>query len=47
MTSIAGASNANPNEHAVSSVIRELKAKFGTRVVTNLAVREQHGNTVT
>jgi D-lactate dehydrogenase (cytochrome) len=34
-------------DSAVSDVIRELRTKFGDRVVTSLAVREQHGNTVT
>jgi D-lactate dehydrogenase (cytochrome) len=32
---------------AAQAVIRELTAKFGNRVVTSLAVREQHGNTAT
>ena len=32
---------------AVEKAIRELAAAFGNRVVTSLAVREQHGNTVT
>ena len=45
MASIA-ASKPN-NDSAVPGVICELQAKFGVRVVTSLAVREQHGNTVT
>ncbi|MEA3028082.1 MAG: hypothetical protein QOF91_3367 [Alphaproteobacteria bacterium] len=32
---------------AVEAVVRALTAKFGNRVVTSQAVREQHGNTVT
>jgi D-lactate dehydrogenase (cytochrome) len=34
-------------DSAVPGVIRELQTLFGGRVVTSLAVREQHGNTVT
>ena len=47
MTSIAAAQKSNLNEYAVASVIRELQTEFAGRVVTSLAVREQHGNTVT
>jgi D-lactate dehydrogenase (cytochrome) len=47
MTSIAAAQKSNLNEYAVASVIRELQTAFAGRVVTSLAVREQHGNTVT
>jgi D-lactate dehydrogenase (cytochrome) len=37
-----------PNKDSgVPDVIRELQTQFGGRVVTSLAVREQHGNTVT
>src|SRR5258707_11873061 len=32
---------------AIETVVRALTAKFGNRVVTSMAVREQHGNTVT
>ena len=32
---------------SIDAAIRELTAKFGNRVVTSMAVREQHGNTVT
>src|SRR3989304_8838886 len=32
---------------AAGKAIAELTAAFGNRVVTSLAVREQHGNTVT
>src|SRR6476646_2691461 len=47
MASIAAAANPDLGKSAVAFVIRELQLKFSTRVVTNLAVREQHGNTVT
>jgi len=46
MASVA-ASNPRQNDSAVSSVIGELQVKFGARVVTSLAIREQHGNSVT
>ena len=32
---------------AVEAAIRELAQKFGNRLVTSQAVREQHGNTLT
>src|ERR1700689_2689344 len=32
---------------AVDAVIAKLAARFGNRLVTSRAVREQHGNTVT
>ena len=32
---------------AVAAVVRELAARFGNRLVTSQAVREQHGNTTT
>ena len=32
---------------SIASAVRDLTARFGNRVVTSLAVREQHGNTVT
>src|SRR6266568_1374353 len=32
---------------SIEAAIRALTAKFGNRVVTSMAVREQHGNTVT
>src|SRR3954467_11486706 len=32
---------------AIAAVVEELTARFGNRVVTSQAVREQHGNTVT
>src|ERR1700761_9413530 len=32
---------------AIETAVRPLTAKFGNRVVTSRAVREQHGNTVT
>src|SRR6478735_5909077 len=47
MASIAAAANPDLGKSAAPIVIRELQSKFSTRVVTNLAVREQHGNTVT
>ena len=47
MTSIAAAQKSNLTDSAVASVIRELQTEFAGRVVTSLAVREQHGNTVT
>jgi D-lactate dehydrogenase (cytochrome) len=38
---------AQPNPTAVSAAIGALAAAFGNRMVTSLAVRAQHGNTVT
>jgi D-lactate dehydrogenase (cytochrome) len=32
---------------AIEAAVRELTAKFGNRVVTSLAVRQQHANTIT
>src|SRR5882724_4664902 len=32
---------------SIEAAVRALTAKFGNRVVTSMAVREQHGNTVT
>src|SRR6266852_1851185 len=32
---------------SIDAAVRALTAKFGNRVVTSMAVREQHGNTVT
>src|SRR6476659_11280694 len=32
---------------AIETVVRALTARFGNRVVTSQAVRQQHGNTVT
>src|SRR3954463_14254062 len=32
---------------AVEAVVRALAARFGNRLVTSQAVREQHGNTIT
>src|SRR3954453_8877810 len=41
------ASKSNLNESAAEAVISDLRARYADRVVTSLAVREQHGNTVT
>ena len=35
------------NETAVKAAIAALAAKFGNRLVTSQAVREQHGNSLT
>src|SRR6476619_3498297 len=35
------------NSAAIEKAVAELTAKFGNRVVTSRAVREQHGNTIT
>jgi D-lactate dehydrogenase (cytochrome) len=35
------------NPKAIDAAVRALAAKFGNRLVTSMAVREQHGNTVT
>src|SRR6476620_5800254 len=32
---------------SIDAAVRALTAKFGNRVVTSMAVREQHGNTTT
>lgn len=47
MTPVAAASKPNIEESAVESVIRSLRATFGDRLATGLAIREQHANTVT
>jgi D-lactate dehydrogenase (cytochrome) len=39
--------NARRDPKATGTVIRELAARFGNRLVTSQAVREQHGNTLT
>jgi D-lactate dehydrogenase (cytochrome) len=38
---------AGRNPHAIKSVVAALAAKFGNRLVTSQAVREQHANTTT
>ena len=39
--------SAGRNEKAVAAAIGALAARFGNRLVTSQAVREQHGNTLT
>jgi D-lactate dehydrogenase (cytochrome) len=46
MTDVSG-SDRRPDPHALETVLRGLAAGFGNRLVTSLAVREQHGNTAT
>src|SRR5689334_17118720 len=41
------APKSNLNTSAAEAVISDLRARYADRVVTSLAVREQHGNTVT
>src|SRR3954454_17730574 len=41
------APKSNLNESAAAAVISDLRANYADRVSTSLAVREQHGNTVT
>ena len=36
-----------PDDATVTAITAELQKRFGDRVVTNLAVREQHGHTLT
>jgi D-lactate dehydrogenase (cytochrome) len=36
-----------PSQHAVEAIVSALAARFGNRLVTSLAVREQHANTTT
>jgi D-lactate dehydrogenase (cytochrome) len=38
---------ARRDPQSIDAAVRELTARFGNRVVTSMAVREQHGNTVT
>src|SRR5665213_2061450 len=38
---------ARRDPRAIDAAVRALTAKFGNRVVTSQAVREQHGNTIT
>ena len=40
-------SAARPDLKSVAAAVQALAAKFGNRVVTSLAVRQQHANTVT
>jgi D-lactate dehydrogenase (cytochrome) len=47
MASVAAMPKSRSNADAVEEVIRDLRAQFADRLVTSLAVREQHGNTVT
>jgi D-lactate dehydrogenase (cytochrome) len=43
----ASSGRARSDARAVKAVVAELAAKFGNRLVTSQAVREQHGNTTT
>jgi D-lactate dehydrogenase (cytochrome) len=43
----AVAQSGHRDPQAVAAVVAALAARFGNRLVTSLAVREQHGNTVT
>lgn len=47
MNAPAAAPRQKPGSAAVETVIRALQASFGNRVMTSLAVREQHANTLT
>jgi D-lactate dehydrogenase (cytochrome) len=47
MTTIETSAPARREAKTIDAAIRALTAKFGNRVVTSRAVREQHGNTVT
>jgi D-lactate dehydrogenase (cytochrome) len=47
MAMTAHAEKAQRNPKAVEAVIAALAARFGNRLVTSQAVREQHGNTLT
>src|SRR6188474_3810928 len=42
-----GAAPAGRDPKAIEAAVRALAAKFGNRLVTSQAVRQQHGNTVT
>jgi D-lactate dehydrogenase (cytochrome) len=44
---MAETTSARRDPKAIEAAVRALTAKFGNRVVTSQAVREQHGNTVT
>ncbi|MEP7030185.1 MAG: FAD-linked oxidase C-terminal domain-containing protein [Pseudolabrys sp.] len=44
---MAGATATKPQSSDIAKVIAALNAAFGNRVVTSMAVREQHGNTMT
>src|ERR1043166_2372292 len=41
------AAETRPDPKAIEAAVRTLTQKFGNRVVTSQAVREQHGNTTT
>jgi D-lactate dehydrogenase (cytochrome) len=47
MNAPAAAARQRPDAAAVETVTRALQAAFGNRVVTSLAVRQQHANTLT
>jgi D-lactate dehydrogenase (cytochrome) len=47
MNAPTGAPRARPDNAAVDAVTRALQAAYGNRVVTSLAVRQQHANTLT
>src|SRR5262245_60210813 len=40
-------SQSRRDPQAIAAAVRALTARFGNRVVTSQAVREQHGNTIT
>lgn len=44
---LAPAAELPPSAEAIAAVTRELAASFGNRLVTSLAVRQQHGHTLT
>lgn len=44
---LAQAAGLPPAPEAIEAVIRDLAANFGNRLVTSLAVRQQHGHTLT
>jgi D-lactate dehydrogenase (cytochrome) len=46
-TQAASATNGRPSPQAIAAVIAALAARFGNRLVTSLAVRQQHAHTAT
>ena len=47
LAAVEAVAETRPSPKAVEAVIGALAAKFGNRLVTSQAVREQHGNTLT
>ncbi|MCG7391680.1 FAD-binding protein [Microvirga sp. ACRRW] len=47
MSAILSSSRSKPSEAVISALTKELSTRFGDRMTTSAAVREQHGHTLT